>query len=79
MALGWGSHSLSPLIQLGCGVLTAWEAGTDRHTLLHRGVRCSWYPAQMGSGVPHKQTPPSTKPVGSAPGGLPGLIRNRSN
>lgn len=50
-------------------------------------MRCSWYPAQTGSGVPHKQTPHSTKPAGSDPGGCPvslqitaikGLLRTKN-
>ena len=66
-----GPTALALPIQLGRSVLTAWEAGTDRHPLLRGQVRCSWYPAQTGSGVPHKQTPPTMKPAGSAPGGRP--------
>lgn len=41
---------------------------TNRLLLLRRRVRCSWYLAQAGSGVPRKQTPPSTNPRERAPG-----------
>lgn len=41
---------------------------TNKHLLLRRRVRCSWYLAQTRSGVPHKQTPPAMIPMESAPG-----------
>lgn len=63
-----GGSTASTPHPTGMHVLMAWEAGTNRHPLLHSRVGCSWYPAQIGSGVLHKQTPPSINPMGSAPG-----------